>query len=127
MSLNKALRPLALLQVDAILHDKDKNYFRDSREAMLGMSLEDSCADQDGALSSLIEVLAPAEHELSEKNFLGGDSPCYADYALFGSLKWMHSLSGKTPLASDCAMQSWFDRLLDMFDGYARKAPTAQG
>lgn len=127
MSLNKALRPLALLQAVAILHDKDKDYFRQSREAMLGMSLEDSCADQDGALSALTEVLAPAEHALSGQAFLGGDSPCYADYALFGSLKWMHSLSGETPLASSSAMRSWFDRMLDMFDGYARKAPTAQG
>jgi glutathione S-transferase len=65
--------------------------------------------------------------ELSERTFLGGDAPCYADYALFGSLKWVHSLSGETPLASDSAMQKWFDQLLNMFDGYARKIPTAHG
>ena len=127
MSVNKALRPRALLQVVTIVHDKDKDYFRESREAMLGMSLEDSCADQAAAQTSHIDVLAPAELELSERTFLGGDAPCYADYALFGSLKWVHSLSGEPPFVSDSAMQKWFDQLLNMFDGYARKIPTAHG
>lgn len=126
MSLNKAIRPLALLQVHSILHDTDANYFRESREAMLGMSLEDSCADQTAARAAFIEILAPAEQELVEKIYLGGDSPSYADYALFGSLKWVHSVSGDTPLVSDSSMQMWFDRMLDLFDGYARSAPTAK-
>ena len=126
MSLNKALRPLALLQVVAILQDRDADYFRESREAMLGMSLEDSCADLSVARTALIEVLAPAERDLSAHSFLGGGSPNYADYALFGSLKWVHSVSGGIPLASDSTIQMWFDRILDLFDGYARSAPTAQ-
>ncbi len=126
MSLNKALRPLALLQVVAILQGKDADYFRESREARLGMSLEASCADQSAAHTSLIEVLAPTERHLSDQSFLGGGSPNYADYALLGSLKWLHSLTGDPPLASDSAMQMWFDRMLDLFDGYARRAPTAQ-
>lgn len=126
ISVNKALRPLALLQVFAILHDKDKDYFRKSRETMLGMSLEDTCADQALAQTEFIEVMALAEQELSTQLYLGGDAPCYADYALFGSLKWVHTLSGDTPLASDSSMRMWFERMLDLYDGYARNAPTAQ-
>ena len=124
MSVNRALRPLALLDVLAILHEKDKAYFRESREAALGMTLEEACAGQDDARTALGQVLAPAEQALSRSDFLSGDAPCYADYCLFGSLKWVHALSGKVPLATDSAIARWFDAMLDLFDGFARKAPT---
>jgi glutathione S-transferase len=126
MAVNRALRPFALLQVVTIAHDKDKGYFRESREAALGMSLEDACGEQAAARAALLDVLAPAEQVLSNMAYLGGASPCYGDYALFGSLKWVHSLSGETPLAEDSALARWFEGLLDLHDGYARQAPTAQ-
>jgi glutathione S-transferase len=125
MSLNKALRPLALLAVLNIAHDKDKKYFRESREAMLGMSLEDACAGRPAAHAAVQEVLAPAERVLSEKTYFTGEKPCYADYALFGSLKWVHALSGAAPLTAGSALQRWFEGMLDLYDGYARSAPTA--
>jgi glutathione S-transferase len=124
-SVLKALSPFALRQVAAVAHDKDKDYFRTTREARLGMTLEEFCNDQAAARDALQSVLAPAEHELSSRDFLGGSSPCYGDYALFGSIKWVHSVSGAVPLANDSAIRSWFERMLDLFNGYARKAPTA--
>lgn len=126
MSLNKALRPLALLQVFAVAHEKDKSYFRESREATLGTTLEQACTDPAAARAALHDVLAPAETALSERAYLAGDAPIYADYALFGSLKWIHTLSGDVPLAADSAVQHWFERMLDLFDGYARNAPSAR-
>lgn len=124
-TVNAALRPLALVAVFNVAHEKDKAYFRESREAMLGMTLEDACADREAALAGLEQVLAPAEMALAEKPFLGGDAPCYGDYALFGSLKWVHGVTGEIPLKRDSKVDAWFVSLLDMYDGYARKAATA--
>lgn len=124
-SVNAALRPLALVAVFTVAHDKDKDYFRESREAMLGMTLEDACADRDAALARLETVLTPAEMALGDNDFLSGGDPCYADYALFGSLKWVHGVTGEVPLKAGSKLDAWFAALLDMYDGYARKAPTA--
>lgn len=124
-SVHPAIRPLALLAVHDVAHEKDKVYFRESREAMLGKTLEEVCADQSGARANLLKVLTPAEMALSESNYLGGAGPCFADYALFGSLMWLRALHGDAPLEAGSALRTWFDRLLDLHGGYARKAPTA--
>ena len=42
-----SLVPLILVDVFAHLHEKDRAYFRSSRERRLGMTLEAACADRD--------------------------------------------------------------------------------
>jgi len=126
-SVNNVLRPLVLLKVLDAVHEKDKVYFRESRETQYGTTLEQICANQAQACTSVKETLAPAERSLSQMSYFGGEAPCYADYVLFGSLKWVHALSREMPVAKESAIHQWFDRMLDLFDGYARNATTAQG
>ncbi|RME96595.1 MAG: glutathione S-transferase family protein, partial [Alphaproteobacteria bacterium] len=123
-SVHAALRPLALLRVLAVVHEKDRRYFRESREEMLGMPLEEACGDSAAAQAELRRILSPAENTLENQAFLGGEEVCYGDYALFGSLKWLHAISGDLPLDAGSAIRCWFDNLLDMHDGHARKALT---
>ena len=50
----------------------DRDYFRRSREAQLGMSLEQFSADRDVSMPALIEACAPLERTLAEQPFIAG-------------------------------------------------------
>ena len=106
---------------------KIERYFRESREKVVAMTLEELSADRDGAVQAYSNTFMPMEHTLKQEKFLGGAHPNYADYALFGSLQWANCITGTTFLPTNSAAAVWFERLLDLFDGYARKAPTARG
>jgi glutathione S-transferase len=124
LALLPVLRPLILLACYDAVADQDRRYFRESREKMLGRSLEAVCAERTEAEQALARVLTPMENTLGAVAHLGGDSPNYADYILFGSLQWAHVISPKPVLDQASAVSRWFERMLGLFDGYAREAPT---
>lgn len=126
LTLHLAFRPLLLLDVYKNAAEKDQPYFRESREKAVGMTLEQLCSDRAGGVEAYVKTFAPMERTLKEEKFLGGAQPNYADYALFGSLQWANCISGTHFLPPDSAGAAWFERLLDLFDGYARKAPTVR-
>lgn len=123
-ALNPALRPLVILSVFQAAAEKDREYFRKSREEMLGARLEELCKDHVAALANLHKVLAPLEATLAEFRYLAGDMPNFSDYIVFGSLQWGNVVSSEQLLAKNSSTAEWFGRMLDLFDGYARKSPT---
>jgi glutathione S-transferase len=126
LTLHPALRPLVFLDVFNAAADKDRAYFRESREKFVGQTLEQLCADRNAAVDSFSKALAPAESTLRNTEFLGGTRPNYPDYALFGSLQWARCVSGTTFLPDASAANRWFERMLDLHDGYGRKAATVK-
>ena len=62
---------------------------------------------------------------LSFQPFLGGDTPLFSDYIVFGGLQWARVASGVTLLAEDDPVNAWFERCLDLFEGVGRKVPAA--
>lgn len=125
-TLHLAMRSLLLLDVYNNTAEKDRSYFRESREKAVGQTLEQLCGDRAGSVETFVKTFAPMERTLKDERFLGGTQPNYADYALFGSLQWANAISGTTFLPPDSAGAAWFERLLDHHDGYARKAPTVR-
>ncbi len=109
------------------LHDKDREYFRNSREQRVGMTLEAFVADRDVRLAGFHESLAPLRLTLQAQTFLGGDRPHYADYAVFGPFQWARCISAFCLLATDDPIASWRERMLDAFDGLARTSPGYDG
>ena len=105
------------------LHDKDRTYFRRSREERVGMTLEALVADRDTRVSAFRESLTPLRLTLKTQPFFGGDEPLYADYAVFGPFQWARCTSPFALLATDDPVSLWRDRLLDWFDGLARASP----
>jgi glutathione S-transferase len=105
------------------LHDKDRDYFRKSREERFGKSLEALVADRDSRLPGFRESLTPLRLTLKAQPFLGGNQPLYADYAVFGPFQWARCISSFPLLADDDPIALWRDRLLDAFGGLARAAP----
>jgi glutathione S-transferase len=124
LTLHPALRPLVFLDVFNAAAEKDRAYFRSSREKGVGRSLENFCADRRSAQTAFVQALAPIELTLQNYAYLGGATANYSDYALLGSLQWARCVSGTAFLPSDSATDRWFERMLDLHDAYARKAPT---
>jgi glutathione S-transferase len=101
---------------------KDQPYFRESREARFGMTLEAFSANQEEKISAFRQSLAPLRTTLQGQPYLGGDGPNYADYIVFGAFQWARCTSPATLLAEDDPVFAWRRRLLDAYDGLAGKA-----
>lgn len=104
------------------LHEKDKAYFRESREKFLGVTLEEFAAPNDETITALQTALSPLREVLERQPYLGGDQPYFGDYIAFAQFQWARAVSPIQLLAKDDPIYNWRDRLLDAFDGYARNA-----
>jgi glutathione S-transferase len=116
------LMPLILVDVFAHLHEKDRAYFRTSRERRLGVTLEAACADRETRVNVLRQNLEPLRTTLKMQSFLGGEAPNYADYIVFGAFMWARSTSPFKLLEKDDPVALWRSRMLDRFE-VARIAP----
>jgi glutathione S-transferase len=120
--LHAALAPLLLIDVLEHLDPGDRAYFRESREQRCGMTLEAFAADTKGHIAALRNALEPLRVTLATQPFIGGDSPLYPDYIVFGSLQWARSVGKTRLLETTDPVEAWRERLLDAFGGFARKA-----
>jgi len=65
------LVPLILIDVFTHLHEKDRAYFRSSREQRLGMTLEAACADRDHRVIGFRQSLEPLSHNAENATLRG--------------------------------------------------------
>jgi glutathione S-transferase len=121
-SLGAAIFPFVAFDILQHVADKDREYFRASREKRVGKTLEALVADRHARLPAFRASLAPLRLTLQAQPFLGGERPLYADYAVFGPFQRARFIS-LFPLLEDDPVRLWRDRLLDCFDGLARAAP----
>jgi glutathione S-transferase len=101
----------------------DQVYFRKSREAAFGMTLEQVTADREARLPAFRQSLAPLRMVLEQQPFLGGAAPLYADYIVFSAFQWARVTSRLELIGTDDPIHAWRERLLDAFNGLARSAP----
>jgi glutathione S-transferase len=106
---------------------EDQAYFRRSREERFGTSLEKVVEDRAARLPAFRESLAPLRRTLERQSFLAGEAPAYGDYAVFGAFQWARAISDFELLAADDPVAAWRGRMLDAFDGLARKSPGYRG
>jgi glutathione S-transferase len=121
-TLHPILRSTFLLNIYSVVADRDRAYFRESREKLFGGTLEELTMERSAGLKALAQALQPAEATLKVSPWLAGDAPSYADYSLFGSLQWGHVLGEEPIVTPDSGVGRWFERILDLFDSYARQA-----
>jgi glutathione S-transferase len=115
--------PMIVADIPAHLKPVDAAYFRKSREARLGKPLEETVAGRDKAVEGFRRSLDPLRLTLKTQPYLGGEQPNYADYIVFGPFQWARVVSPFKLLKDDDPVYAWRDRLLDAFDGMARKSP----
>jgi glutathione S-transferase len=111
-----------MLDLFARIHEKDKAYFRESREKRFGVTLEEFGGDPKRAVTELRTVLTPVRQALVQYAFLGGHGPSYADYVLFGAFQWARAMCPTRLLEPDDPVFAWREKMLDLFDGFARAA-----
>jgi glutathione S-transferase len=121
-SLVGAIFPFVALDILDHVAERDRDYFRTSREKRVGKTLEGFVADRESKLAAFRAGLAPLRSTLAAQPFLGGPQPLYADYAVFGPFQWARCISPFQLLERNDPVRIWRDQLLDSFDGLARKA-----
>lgn len=119
---------LVALDLVKAIHPDDREYFQSAREARFGMSFE-VFNNVEIARGILDSAFKPLRGVLGNQPFLDGDAPAAADYLVFGFFIWAHIVSetspfGETEDASDPLVQ-WRERMMDLYDGMARKSPRA--
>jgi glutathione S-transferase len=120
--LHRGVIDLILLDIYEQLHEADKPYFRESRERRFGRPLEAIQAGRETRVAAFRASLQPLRTTLTGQPWLGGKSPLYADYLVFGAFQWGRMVSRFVLLAEDDPIAGWFERCLDLFDGLGRNA-----
>jgi glutathione S-transferase len=115
--------PLIVADIVGHLLPVDQVYFRQTREARFGKPLEQVVANRDSNVESFRKGLEPMRLTLKTQPFLGGVAPNYADYIVFGGFQWARAVSSFPLLKPDDPVYVWREKLLDAFDGMARKSP----
>jgi glutathione S-transferase len=131
-SLQTALSRIIFLDVWGQLNAEDRTYFRASREARIGTTLEAFVADRPAHLAHLRKVLDPLRATLRGQPFLGG-TPSVADYVVFGAFQWARCTSQVQLLEVDDPIHAWRERMLALHGGvgthtlgYSTLIPEAQ-
>lgn len=118
---NSQLHPivasLVIKDIHDVLAEPDQKYFRESREGMMKKTLEDIQAGRDDRIEKFRTTLTPLRIALSGQSFIGGDAPIYADYIVFGTVKWLVQVAPFEVLASDDPVKAWFDRIDAQYSG----------
>ncbi|MCA1771699.1 MAG: glutathione S-transferase family protein [Halomonas sp.] len=124
-SVTPALFKIVALDLLAAIHPDDRDYFRETREARFGCTLEALHQPEQGR-AQLKQALAPVYAQLKDNDFIDGDSPAGADYLLFGSMMWAYTVSNEPLVDAEDDVDQWFQRMLSVHDGVASKATTVR-
>jgi glutathione S-transferase len=107
-----------------VVAPKDQAYFRESREARFGITLEQIQQGRESRVGEFRASLLPVRLVLGKQAWLGGAAPSYADFIVFGSLQWPRCATRFELLERDDPIFAWRERMLDLFDGLGRRAKT---
>ena len=108
-----------------VIDAADHAYFRASREARFGMTLEQAQAGRETRVEAFRELLLPLRLVLRAQPWFGGAAPSYADAIIAGTLMWPRCCSRLALLEEDDVMTAWFERMLDQYGGLGRTAVRA--
>jgi glutathione S-transferase len=127
-AVNPTIFPMVVGDMMETVRPVDRDYVVDSRSQRLGT--KEFAAFQKNArekgVATFRQALEPARRVLKDQPFLSGEAPAYPDYILFGSLLWPRTISPELELLEEAdPVHAWRERMLDLFDGMGRKAPTA--
>ena len=120
-----AIAGMIVADIQKILTPEDQAYFRTSREQRFGRTLEEVSADRESKLPAFNTALDPLRATVNANPFIGGDSPLFSDYIVFGAFQWARLSSAFELLAAEDPVHAWRDRMLGLFDGLGARAPRA--
>jgi glutathione S-transferase len=122
-TLGTAVRRLIAADFVSCLDPDDRVYYRRSREAAFGCTLEEYCADRRRWLGEFAAITAPLEKTLAEQPYIAGGAPGYADYIVFSVFQYARLGCPDEFLAEGTALRRWRDGLVQAFDGLGDRYP----
>ncbi|WP_434721957.1 glutathione S-transferase family protein [Mesorhizobium sp. RIZ17] len=125
LTIHPYVATVALTDLHDMQDEPNAAYFRESREQRYGKRLEDVVANRDAGLSGFRAALEPLRSTLTYQPFLGGETPLFADYIVFGALQWGRIASPFQLLDDDDGIARWFERCLDLHGGIGRQVAAA--
>ncbi|MGE5272096.1 MAG: glutathione S-transferase family protein [Thiohalocapsa sp.] len=114
---------LVLLDIHRHIGPADQAYFRADREKRFGTTLEAVVEQRDNNLPAFRASLEPLRRTVERQDFVAGAAPAYADYIVFGAFQWARAISDFELLAAADPVRAWRGRMLDLYDGLARRSP----
>ena len=120
--LHPELLQLLVLDIHDNLSLEDQSYFRESREKMLGKTLEEVVANRQERLPRIQKLLTPLRSTLSKQEYLSGETPGFSDYIVFGAFQWARCVSGFSIIDADDIVYKWRDNMLNIYEGLALSA-----
>lgn len=125
LTIHPYLGAAVLMDLHSRLAPEDQAFFRNSREARYGKPLEEVPTGRDSGLAAFRASLEPLRSMLAYQPWLGGQSPLFADYIVFGAFQWVRVMSPFRFLADGDPVAEWFGRCLELHGGLGRKVPAA--
>ncbi|HUQ73250.1 MAG TPA: glutathione S-transferase N-terminal domain-containing protein [Burkholderiales bacterium] len=126
---DRMLLPVLMPVLVADLHERvdaaDDQYFRTQFEGFLKSTLEEARAKRQEFANRFNRQLEPWHAVVKRQNFVCGNAPAYGDYILFSLLQWARIASPQDVLEPGSPLDGWRTRMLDLYDGFARKVSTA--
>jgi glutathione S-transferase len=118
---------LSIMDLYHAIDKADKPYFLESRPLLLGTSIEEFTKDLDGNLKLYHEKTLNLGDLFDKSDYLNGNEPGFYDYLLAGRIQYIRLISPNSyeklivnhPKKS---ILNWFERMLNLFDGYMRNA-----
>lgn len=124
---NGGIFPMVVGDLVDRVRPEDRDYIVKSRGARIGTTDFASFQKQarEKGLATFRASLEPARRALREQPFLSGAEAAYPDYILAGTFMWPRTVSPFELLEAGDPVHAWRERMLDLFDGMARKAKAA--
>ena len=120
-----AMMPVVAADIYERIADEDQQFFRQMFEGFLKCTLEQARERRPDALSRFSRTVEPMQAALKRQPFICGSAPAYADYILFSVLQWARIASPQAIFNNSEPLYVWRERILDLYDGFARNIPTA--
>lgn len=120
-----AMLPVVVADILERVDPADDEYFRQMMEKIVKTTLEETRSARDQALRRLGAAVAPLQAALKRQAYVCGARPAYADYILFSVFQWARIMSPQEVLGPEDPLCAWRERMLDLFDGFARNVPAA--
>ncbi|RTM11205.1 MAG: glutathione S-transferase family protein [Hyphomicrobiales bacterium] len=125
LTIHPYITSVALVDLHGMQDEPNAAYFRANREQRLGKRLEEVVAGRDAGLAGFRASLEPLRSMLTYQPFIGGASPLFADYIVFGALQWARIASPYRLLDEGDSVAQWFERCLDLHGGIGRQVAAA--
>ena len=129
MWVDRVLIAMTMPVIVCDLHERvdpgDQAYFRAQFEGYLKSTLEEARDRRQESASRLARQLEPMQAALKRQPFVCGSAPAYGDYILFSVFQWARIASPQDIFNNSDPLYVWRERMLDLYDGFARQSPSA--